>query len=71
MAEYGMIKRNKDIWYDMISKEGHGQEGVIGYTQNEQTMGNWINTLRDVAQTLTNDLRAMFGACVSPQYHTS
>ena len=47
----------------MICREGHGPEGVIGDTQNEQTMAIWINNLRDVAQTLTYDLRAMFGAC--------
>ena len=38
MAEQGMIKRNKNILYDMIRREGHGPEGVIGDTQNEQTM---------------------------------
>ena len=24
-----MVKRNKDIWNDMIRREGHGPEGVI------------------------------------------
>ena len=62
-----MIRRDRD----MIRRECHGPEGVIGDTQNEQTMAIWINNLKDVAQALMNDLRAMFGACVSPQYHTS
>ena len=66
-----MVKSNKDIWYDIMHTEGHGPEGVIGDTKNEQTMAIWINNPKDVAHTLTNDLRAMFGDCVSPQYHTS
>ena len=55
----------------MIRREGHGPEGMLGDTQNEQTMAIWINNLSDVAQTLTDDLLAMFGDCVSPHYHTS
>ena len=51
----------------MIRRDDHGPEGVIGDTQNEQTMTIWFNNLKDVTQTLTNDLWAMFGACVSPQ----
>ena len=39
-----------------MHREGHGPEGEIGDTQNEQTMAIRINNLRDVLQTLTNDL---------------
>ena len=45
-----MVKNNKDIWYAIMHKEGHGPE------ENGQTMAIWINNLRDVAQTLMNDL---------------
>ena len=38
MAEYGMVKSNKDIWYTTMHEEGHGPEGVMGDTQKEQTM---------------------------------
>ena len=40
-----MVKSNKDIWYDIMHTEGHGPEGVIGDTKNEQTMAIWINNL--------------------------
>ena len=43
------MKSNKDIWYANMHREGHGPEGVIGDTQNEQIMAIWINNL-------TNDL---------------
>ena len=43
------------------------REGILGDTQNEQTMVVWINNLGDGAHTLTNDLPTMFGACVLPQ----
>ena len=60
------MKSNKDIWYAIMimHREGHGPEEVIGDTQNEQTMVIWMNNLRDVAQTLTNDL--CFGIVCHP-----
>ena len=38
LTEYGMVKSTKDIWYAIMHGEGHGPEGVIVDTQNEQTM---------------------------------
>ena len=55
----------------MKRREGHGPERVIGPTQNEKNNGHLDQLPRDAAQTLRDDLRAMFGACLSPQYHTS
>lgn len=47
-------------------RKGHGPEGVIGNTQNAQTMATWVHS-RNAVQTLTNDLRRMSGGSDSVQ----
>ena len=46
--------------------KGHGPDGVIGDTQNAQTVAQWVYS-RNAVQTLTNDLRIMSGDSDSVQ----
>ena len=53
-------------WSDMFietnwMRKGHGPGGIIGNTENPQTMATWVYSM-DATMTLTGDLKKMSGA---------
>ena len=67
MAEYGMVKSNKDIWYAIMHKEGHGPEGVIGDTQNEK---QWpFGSITPGMLHKHSRMTCVWGMCIIPVSH--